>query len=246
MKSVIVALLVSFIVLILIFVCIGGNFDRQFWLAFLPGLMENLLILAVGVLILDMILKHERLDKLERTNERQSRFVLLINNRLAFKILQYLRLATTEEVDKDPEYDFSFALGRLKTIDLEKVFYEKLMNSDKREDFVAEFEKMLRKETAGISKALDDVYPRPDPELKLSEDAMVSSIAAVGALLMIIRSFREANAQVEEKGQLKPEQQDLLIEIAYDRIGQEIQRIRDITVNLSEKAAANRLFLSFE
>src|SRR5208283_453987 len=123
MRNVIAALVVSFIVLVCIFVGIGGSFDRQFWLAFLPGLMENLVILSVAVLIFDSIFKKERIDKLEQTNERQSRFVLLLNNRLAFKILEYLALATTEEVGKDSALDFEFALDRLRTINLANVFY---------------------------------------------------------------------------------------------------------------------------
>src|SRR5258708_1177889 len=196
MRNVIAALVVSFILLVCIFVGIGGSFDKQFWVAFLPGLMENLVILAAGVLIFDSIFKKERLDKLEQTNERQSRFVLLINNRLAFKILEHLALATVEEFGKDSELDFAFALDRLKTIDLANVFYEKLMGSENKEIFAEGFEKILTRETEGISKALDNVYPRPDPALKLSEDQMISSIAALGALVMLIRSCREANAQV--------------------------------------------------
>src|SRR5579864_7901154 len=225
MRNVIAALAVSFILLVCTFAGIGGSFDRQFWVAFLPGLMENLVILAAGVLIFDAIFKKERLDKLEQTNERQSRFVLLINNRLAFKILEHLGLATTEEFGEDPKLDFAFALDRLKTINLANIFYEKLMGSENREVFAESFEKILSRESEGISKALDNVYPRPDPTLKVSDDQLLISIAALGALVTLIRAFREANAQVAVENQLKPEHLNLLIKIGYRQIGTEMQRI---------------------
>jgi|SRR5579859_3986824 len=48
MRNVTTAPVVSFTVLVWIFVGIGSCFDRQFWLALLLGLMENLVILEAG------------------------------------------------------------------------------------------------------------------------------------------------------------------------------------------------------
>ena len=91
------------------------------------------------------------------------------------------------------------------------------MASENKEAFAEGFQKTVSGESSAISKALDRIYPSPDPTLKVSEDQMLSAAAAVGALVVLIRPFREANAQVDVKDQLKPEHLDLLIKIGYQR-----------------------------
>ena len=61
MKNAPAAISIAFIVLTVAFVSLGGSFDKQFWLAFLPGLMGNLAILALAIFVIDSIFKKERL-----------------------------------------------------------------------------------------------------------------------------------------------------------------------------------------
>jgi hypothetical protein len=246
MNNVVAAIFVGLILIILIFVGIGGSFDRHFWLSFLPGLMENLAVLAVAVLVIESIFKSERLSKLQQTNERQSRFVLFLSNRLAYHLLEHLALATKDEFHKDAELNFEFARDRFKVTNLPKIFYDKLMESKTKEAFTEGFEKILSNGTESISKALDNIYPRPDPTIKQNVDEINFSIGAVGSLKMLIASFKAANEQVGADKQMTPEQLNLLIEIAYSQIGLEIQKTQNAIVQLSEQANANELFISFD
>jgi hypothetical protein len=246
MNNVVAAIAIGFIMLALVFVGIGGSFDRNFWLSFLPGLMENLAALAVAVLLIDSIFKRERLAKLGQTNAGQSRFVLFLNNRFAYHLLEHLELANEEEFHKDAELNFEFARDRFKNANLAEIFYQKLMESKNKEDFVDGFEKILSRETEGISKALEKLYPRPDPTIKQNVDDMNFSIGAVGVLKTLIASFRGANEQVDEDKQMMPEHLDLLIKIAYGHIAIELQKIQNAIVQLSEKAEGNELFMSLD
>ena len=154
MKRVSFVIFACFIVLTAIFHCLGGTFDKQFWLGFLPGLMENLAILAVAVLVFEQLSKHERLNKLEKTNARQSQFVQLITNRLADWVLEHLGLATQDELTIDKEVNFEFARTRIGTVDRPKTFYEQLMRSPDREAFAEKFVEILRREQMEFQKPL--------------------------------------------------------------------------------------------
>ena len=246
MKKVIAVIATAFTLLAAVFTAIGGGFDRQFWLAFLPGLMGNLVILAVAVFLIDSIFKRERLDKLARTNAGQSRFVLFNANRLAYKILEYLELATMEEAHKDPELNLEFANEKLKDTDLAGVFYEKFMRAQDREAFVEGFEKILNAETEALSKGLDKIYPRPDPTIKHVLDQTAFSIGSVSFLKTLLESFKTTNAQVGPREQLQGDKLDLLIRVVYGKIGLELKKIQIAILLLSEKAKANELFMSFD
>lgn len=248
MRKVVGAIAICFAALTIIFMLIGGSFGRQFWLASLPGLMQNLAILAVAVLVIDRIFRKERLDKLERTNAEQSQFVLFLCNRLAYLLLKYLGLAREDEVEigKALALTFEFAQSKMQNTDLAKVFYERLMQAEDKEALVGGFEKTLKSQTEGISKALDDIYPRPDPSLKRITGQMSFSAGSLEAFKGLFEAFKAANAQVGENEQLKPEHLDLLIKIAYSRIGLELQNIKSAIVQLSERAKANKLFFSLD
>jgi hypothetical protein len=247
MNNVFAAIFIGFVVLALVYIGIGGSFDRRFWLDFLPGLMENLTILAVAIFVIDRIFKKERLDKLVQTNAGQSRFILLVSNLLAYKLLEYLALATKDEVGNDPELNFEFALERFKGANLEAIFYEKLMESENKEAYTEGFTKILSSRAEGISKALDKIYPRPDPTIGQISEEMISSIGMLDAFKsVLLESFKKANAQVSADEQLKPEQLDLLIKIAFVQIGPELQKIQSAIIQLSEKAKANELFIRLD
>ena len=240
------AVCASFVVLTVAFVAIGGSFDREFWLAFLPGLIANLAILAVGIFVIDSIFKSERLEKLEQTNTGQSDAVLLLSNRLAYLLLEHLGLAAREEINQDPELYFEFALDRLKNADLAAIFYEKLMKEANRESFIDSFVGVLRPQAEGISKALDKIYPRPDPAIKQMVDDMNFSIGSLEALKGLFGAFEATNAQIAAQERLKTEHLDLLVKVVYARIGLELQKIQAAIVRSSEAAKTNKLFVSLD
>ena len=236
----------TLILLTLVFVHIGGSFDKQFWLTFLPGLMQNLVILAVAVLVIDGIFKRERFAKLEQTNAGQSQFVLLLSNRSAYLLLEFLSLAGVNEVDGDKALNFEFALERLRLTNLAAVFYEQLMAAENKVAFAEGFESMLSRETEGISKGLDKIYPRPDPTIKQLTDRMQFSIGALGALKGLFEAFNAANAHVRAENQLKPEHLELLVRVAYDQVGMELDNIRSSIIKVSDSARANKLFMPLD
>ena len=246
MKKVSGAIFAIFILLTWVFVHIGGSFDKQFWLSFLPGLMENLVILAVAVIVIDSIYKRESLAKLRQTNARQSQFVLFLSNRLTFLLLKYLGLCNDNELHNDRTLDFEFALERFKEVDLRAVFYKQLVDSEHKDVFVEGFETILRRETQAISKALEAVYPRPDPDIIQDADQIHFSNGILVALKGLIQAFKEANAQVRAADQMKPEHLKLLIDVAFGQVAAELANIHGFVIKLSESAKANQLFISID
>ena len=64
--------------------------------------------------------------------------------------------------------------------------------------------------------------------------------------VVLLESFKKANAQFSADEQLRPEHLDLLIKIAFGQIGPELQKIQSAIIQLSEKAKANGLFISLD
>lgn len=246
MRNVFAAMFVAFVVLVVSFWAIGGSFDRQFWLAFFPGLMGNLTILAVAIFVIERIVRGGRIAKLKQTNESQSQFVRFEVNRLAFHVLKHLALATDEQFHNDPTLNFDFAFYALKEADVATVFYERMMESKDKSKFVGQFSQILEDGAKGISKALGDVYPRPDPALIRTSSGLNFSIGSLQALEALINAFYAANAQVGEDGKMKPEHLDVLIKVAYARIGVELQSVRDALIEIGEKAQADELFIALD
>jgi hypothetical protein len=245
-KNVFIAIFVAFIVLVVSFVGIGGSFERQFWLAFLPGLMENLAALAVAVFVIERIFRSERVDKLKQTNERQSRFVEFLVNRLAFRILKHLALATDQDMQNDSKMNFDFAFVMFQKADVPTIFYEKFMASETKEDFAGGFSRILAEGTETISKALDAVYPRPDPGLKQNDEQMNFAAGSLEALKALISAFGAANAEVKAGEQMKPEHLDLLIKMMYGSVRLQLLTIQRLIIHIRDKAQANELFFALD
>lgn len=72
------------------------------------------------------------------------------------------------------------------------------------------------------------------------------SIGMLGALKALLGAFKAANAQVGADDQLKPEHQNLLIRIGYDQVGLELTNIHSTIIKLSDRAKANKLFISLD
>jgi hypothetical protein len=242
MRNISAAIFVVAVLSIVAFVAIGGSFDRTFWLNFLPGLMENLTALAVAIFIIERILAKGRFDKLAQANAAQSHYIFFLSNRQAYLLLNFLGLANQKEFSSDAELNFEFAYDRLKGMDLATTFYDKLMDSEDKQTFIEGFVEILREQHEGISKALDKIYPRPDPNLK----SMHASYGMVNALAILPKSYKGANQEVREEDRLKPEHLDLLIKIGYPPVRQELKNIQEAIVELSEKASENKLFISFD
>jgi hypothetical protein len=208
--------------------------------------MENLAILGVAVLIIDSIFKTERFGRLRQTNVRTSRSVFFFSNRLAYKLLEYLALAKIEEFHQDPKLEFEFAIERMRATDLAAILYEKLMQAEDKQTLLAGVEKILSDEMTGISKALENIYPRPDPAIMELIDQMSFSTGSVGALETLTSAFKEANDHVAPEQKMKAEYLDLLIQVVYGKIAEQLERIRLTVIKLSDDAKANRLFTSLE
>ncbi|MFY9730224.1 MAG: hypothetical protein WB723_08490 [Candidatus Acidiferrales bacterium] len=246
MKKIVAAIAVAFILLVLIFVKIGGSFDRQFWLTFVPGLMENLAVLALAVLVLDRIFSRERYDKLEQTNASRSKFVFFLSNQLAYVILKHLALATDADLENDSELNFGFAYNKLRATNLPAVFYEKLIATDDRRTFVACFTKLLTDRWTNISKALESIYPRPHPVVDQLLEQLNRSSGSLYTFGEMFGMIAQVNAKGSVKEQLKPEHVDVIIAIAYESIGRELHNIQTGILELAERAKNNCLFLPLE
>lgn len=246
MKKVSSAIFVAFIALTITFGLLGGSFGRKFWLDFLPGLMANLVVLALGVIVIDNIFKKEHLSKLTQTNVSQSRMVQFLNNRLAYLLLENLALATKDDFQQDPGLTFEFARDRLRDTNLATVFYNKLMEAEDRQAFAEAFATILHRETQGISKSLDGIYPRPDPTTKEIAEQMIVASGSLSAFKDYLGVFPAVNAGLAAGDQFKPDQIDLLTEIAYSTVGPKLQHLRHGIEELSDRAKANRLFIQLD
>jgi hypothetical protein len=234
----------AFFVLIAVYIRIGGEFNRQFWLSFLPGVMENLVILAIAVLVIDSISKKQNLAKLQQTNARPSRAILSFSNKLAYLLLEYLALATREEVHSDKASNFQFAVERLRRTDLGAVFHGRLMDAADKALFAEGFEKILIEQTEGMVNSLKEIYPRPDPGILHGVEQMQFGIGSVMVLKDVLGAFKTVNAQAGVHDQLHPEQLDLITEIGYRQVGLQLNNMRDFIITLSDRARANRLFIA--
>jgi hypothetical protein len=211
MRKVSLAIFIAFVGLTIAYRMLGGWFDRKFWLEFLPGLIANLLILALGVLVIDSILSKERLGKLKLTNVSQSRFVLFLTCRLAYLILEQLGLATQEDVKQnDPNLDFEFARGRLRGIDLADVFRDQLMQAADRQAFAGRLAEIVTEQAQGISKSLKAIYPRPDPAVTGIAEHMNEAASTLAVFKDYVGMFAEVNAEVAPEGRFNQDQIDLL------------------------------------
>ena len=160
--------------------------------------------------------------------------------------MEYFALATSDEFRRDPELDFEFARERMRGINLAEIFYKKLMETQDREVFVGGFETILSRATSGILKALDEIYPRPNPTIKQVVDKMNYSVGSLMALEQLLGAFNSTNAQLDVDKQFKPEHLEVLLRVAYGHTGMELSNIQNALVQLSERAKANNLFISLD
>jgi hypothetical protein len=247
MKKVSLAILAAFVGLAVAYRVLGGWFDRKFWLEFLPGLMANLLILALGVLVIDNIFSKERLRKLKQTNAGQSRFVIFLASRLAYLLLEHLGLATKEDVQESgPELPFGFALGRLREADLAGQFHNQLMQSGNREAFAGRLAEIVTEQSKGISKSLEAIYPRPDPAATGIADQMNEAAGALSVFQECLGIINTVNSEVAPNDRFKPDQIDLLTDLAFRSIGPKLRHLQHCIDGLSKKAAANELFVQLD
>jgi hypothetical protein len=161
-------------------------------------------------------------------------------------LLKYLGLCNENELLNDRDLDFDFALEHFKGVNLPAVFYKQLIDSEHKDTFVEGFETILRRETQGISKALETVYPRPDPDLIQDTDKIHFSNGILVALKGLVQAFKAANAQVGANDQMKPEHLKLLIDVAFGQVATELANIHGFVIKLSDSARANQLFISLD
>jgi hypothetical protein len=225
------------------FVLIGGRFDKLFWLQFLPGLMENLLVLALAIFVIDRIFHKERLSNLRQASGGQSRFVLLQCNLLAFKLLEYLGQLHRDNLPRDTEAMFSFAMEKMKSFNIAEHFYQLFMAASDRASFLDGLTKIMNDGQEGLSKAIEKIYPYPSPAVKVIMDELPYSIAMAGGMEMLLTASREANEQVRADQRLEPQQIDLLLKIAYGFSGAGIQKAQTNIIDLARMAEANELFI---
>jgi hypothetical protein len=162
--------------------------------------------------------------------------------------LQHLELLADDAIPKHSELDFAFALEVIKRTNLAAVFYEKLMESHDKEAFLNGLVEILKPHTEGISKALDKIYPRPDPTLmQMAERQMNFAIGAIESLKFLVEAVKRTNAGLGNDQQFKPEHLDVLIKVSYHGLMSEaVQDIRNAIIQLADKANANELFFSLD
>jgi hypothetical protein len=104
----------------------------------------------------------------------------------------------------------------------------------------------LSRETEGISKSLDAIYPRPDPATKQIAEEMIAASGYLSVFKDFVGMFAVVNAGLAPEDQLKPEHIDLLTKIVYRTVGPELQSLQRGIGELSDRAKANRLFIQLE
>jgi hypothetical protein len=118
------------------------------------------------------------------------------------------------------------------------------MNAQDKAAFAEGFEKILIEQTEGVANSLKEIYPRPDPIVVQGVEQMQFGIGSVMVLKDVLGAFKTVNAQAGIQDQLDPEQLDLITEIGYRQVGLQLNNMRDFIISLSDRAKANRLFIS--
>jgi hypothetical protein len=155
-----------------------------------------------------------------------------------------LALATREEVHSDKALNSQFAIERLRLTDLGAAFHGRLMIAEDKAAFAEGFEKILIEHTEDVANSLKEIYPRPDPGIVQGVEQMQFGIGSVVVLKDVLGAFKTVNAQAGIQDQLNPEQLDLITEIGYRQVGLQLNNMRDFIISLSDRAKANRLFIS--
>jgi hypothetical protein len=243
-----VSFIVAFLLcaVIIAFISIGGSFDRAFWLAFLPGFTGNIIILAIALFVIDRIFRQERVHLLRETNTGKSQFVRLLANRMAYLLLEYLQLVGKGDVHRDPEMYFQFAVEKLRAINLTTTFYEQLVRTADKEKFAGGFAKIVERESQGISKGLESIYPRPDSKLEQMAHQLLEASGAVSAFSSVFRAINETNAQLDESERFSKDQQDLLGKVSFIELQPQLQLVQAYILEISDRANTNSLFMQFE
>jgi len=138
---------------------------------------------------------------------------------------------------------FTFAMEKMKSLNLADDFYEMFMAASDRASFLGGFIKMLNDGQEGLAGALAKIYQHPNPAVKLIMDELPYSIGMVGAMEMLLTASREANEQVRSDQRLQPEQIDLLLKIAYALPGAALQKAQTNIIDLARMADGNALFI---
>lgn len=244
MKAVFLSILGAFILLGLSFLVIGGRFDRPFWLEFLPGLMENLAVLALAIFVIDRIFSRERNTILSKANAGQSRFIELLCNLLAYALLEYLGSVDSGHRPEDPEANFSWALEKLRAFDLSGEFYTLFMAAKNRTEFLDGFVKVLSDRTKGIDQAVSKIFPFPHPDAKRIVQEMPLSIGMVSGIGMLLKAFAETSVELKPEDRFKPEQEDVLLKVAFHLPLESLRKINRDIVALADRAVRCQLFIS--
>jgi hypothetical protein len=243
-RTVVVTIIVAFIVLIVAYLSIGGAFDLVFWREALPGLMENLAIAALAAFVFDSILKKQRQVKYKDANAKLSQSVLLQTNLFAYALLEYFGLVNRSQIP-NADFNFEFAYDRLKAVDISACFLAEVLKLSPEEKlaYIAKFAELLKKRIRPLIESLEKVYPRPDASL--TRDWELAD-ATIDATAMLPTAFIEANAQLEAKSRLTPDQLNLLIEVGHPLADRVLKSLQTGLIHLADRARNNDLFVSFD
>jgi len=242
--TVVVTIIVAFIVLIVSYLSIGGAFDLAFWREALPGLMENLTIAALAAFVFDSIIKKQRQAKYKDANAKLSQFVLLQTNLFANALLEHLGLVNRSQTP-NADLNFEFAYDRLKVVDISACFLAEVLKlrPEEKAAYITKFSDLLKTRIEPLVKSLEKVYPRPDASLTRDWEF---ADATVEATSMLPKAFIEANAEVEAKDRLTPEQLNLLTRVGYPLADRALKSLQTGLIHLADRARNNDLFVSFD
>ena len=239
--SILIIFLNAFILQIIFTVNIFDvNFLKEFFINLLPGSVAIL----IGILAINLLIEKDKNQSLKKINKSKLEYVEFSLNRFAFNLLEYLDIVSLEEpaISEDKTINFSWARKRMaeKTMEIDDIFFKKMMASSDRKKFIDEFIKILKKNGKSLTTTLKEIFPHPNPSaMRLAQEiySLAGGLSAVGVMSDIDKKILKKKGNHPTKEQI-----DLLIEIAYFVPHNKPSKICKIIIKLHEMAKKNILF----
>lgn len=223
---------------------IGVPLDKKFITDILIGLLSNLMVLIVGVLIIDRLLKNIERGKLTVINKRNSENTLMMINLFCTKLFNHLKLGEEQNLS-----NMDKTLEKLLEINKKSnwfgILHKLFLDSADKRTYLKELEKIIQDGASSINKSLKDVYPHPAPELLVLADEIGARSGHVMVMGVLPGIREKVNALLPAEHEKMTEELEQILTEFFIHQGTEdlfpyiFTRLDVIT----QRARANTLFI---
>lgn len=233
--------------------CLQVNFDSFFWTNFFQNLIPNFVIIGFAILVLDRILEDQRNKEIKAVNLKTAQHVHLLLERLCVRILDFVEIKKIEEITAKPSTDdwtmFPLALDdfskHLKTSEIEKKLYEKIISSNNKLDTVREFVKIIETDSKNLVENLKKIYPIADSKIfEIFDGSWIELSASLKIFETMNETTKSKRISEKDKRNIKKmlkENTELLFIVSYSIAKPKLTKFFENILLSAKKARENEL-----